>query len=100
MISCESVSTTSDALSSSTTFVTLYTRNDRGLFSGLNGTDVNDWLNFYKRISTNYSYPTTMLSDAIFYLGGTSGVRFETQEHELTSWENFKPKTPTYLGTP
>ncbi|XP_077484470.1 uncharacterized protein LOC144094364 [Amblyomma americanum] len=82
-------------------FVIMAPPRDPGTFSGTDGSDVEDWINLYERVS-NYNRwdPTLMLANVIFYLNGTARVWYETHEEELTSWDTFKEKLKTLFGRP
>lgn len=84
-----------------TTFVTLPVLKDPGVFSGLEGSDVDQWLRLYERVSASYRWdPTLMLANVIFYLDGTPRVWFDTHEHDITSWDSFKEKIRELFGNP
>ncbi|XP_077497876.1 uncharacterized protein LOC144108538 [Amblyomma americanum] len=82
-------------------FVIMAPPRDPGKFSGTDGSDVENWINLYERVS-NYNRwdPTLMLANVIFYLNGTARVWYETHEEELTSWDTFKEKLKTLFGRP
>ncbi|XP_077507649.1 uncharacterized protein LOC144118653 [Amblyomma americanum] len=82
-------------------FVIMAPPRDPGTFSGTDGSDVEDWINLYERVS-NYNRwdPTLMLANVIFHLNGTARVWYETHEEELTSWDAFKEKLKTLFGRP
>lgn len=76
-----------------TNFVMLPLLKDRGVFSGLQGMDVDQWLHLYEHISACYRWgPTLMLANAIFPLSETPGVWFDNHEHDITSWDSFKKR--------
>ncbi|XP_077516182.1 uncharacterized protein LOC144126110 [Amblyomma americanum] len=82
-------------------FVIMAPPRDPGTFSGTDGSDIEDWISLYERVS-NYNRwdPTLMLANVIFYLNGTARVWYETHEEELTSWNTFKQKLKTLFGRP
>lgn len=84
-----------------TTYVTVATPRDPGIFSGQDNVDVDDWLRMYELVSRNNHWdPTIMLANVLFYLGGTPRVWFRTHEEEISSWDAFKEKLRDLFGNP
>ncbi|XP_072143149.1 uncharacterized protein [Dermacentor andersoni] len=81
--------------------VTVAQHRDPGVFSGLEGQDVDEWLKLYQHASANNRWdPTITLANVIFYLGGTPRVWYQTHDEEISSWDSFKEKLRALFGDP
>ncbi|XP_049518361.1 uncharacterized protein LOC125943317 [Dermacentor silvarum] len=84
-----------------TPIVAVAQHRDPGVFSGLEGQDVDEWIKLYEHASANNRWdPMIMLANVIFYLGGTPRVWHQTHDDEITSWDSFKEKLRELFGDP
>lgn len=74
---------------------------DPGFFYGTGDVDVDDWLTMYERVSRHNNWgPTIMLANIVLYLKGTALTWFDTNEHDLTSWDICKERLKRVFGNP
>ncbi|XP_075722749.1 uncharacterized protein LOC142765522 [Rhipicephalus microplus] len=71
------------------------------VFSGADGTDVEDWLEHYELVSANNKWDEAdKLGHVIFYLTGVAELWFNNHKHNIPTWSVFKTSCAEVFGRP
>ena len=74
---------------------------DPPIFTGADGTDVEDWLAMYERVSVPNKWDEAgKLSNLVFYLAGVAGLWYNNHTTEFPTWSAFKTAIIDVFGRP
>ncbi|CAN7946870.1 unnamed protein product, partial [Ixodes hexagonus] len=74
---------------------------DPRVFSGVGDEDVEEWVDFYARVSLHNKWDDpTKLATVVFYLSDIAKTWFLTHEAEMTSWQAFSSRVHEVFGRP
>uniref|UniRef100_A0A6G5AB46 Putative vesicle coat complex copii subunit sec31 n=1 Tax=Rhipicephalus microplus TaxID=6941 RepID=A0A6G5AB46_RHIMP len=74
---------------------------DPPVFTGADGTDVEDWLAMYERVSVpNHWDEAGKLGNLVFYLAGVAGMWYNNHASDFATWSDFKTAITNVFGRP
>ncbi|CAN7951135.1 unnamed protein product [Ixodes pacificus] len=74
---------------------------DPRVFSGIGDEDVEEWVDFYSRVSLHNKWDDhTKLANVVFYLSDVAKTWFLNHESDITSWEVFSSRVHEVFGRP
>ncbi|CAN8029089.1 unnamed protein product [Ixodes persulcatus] len=74
---------------------------DPRVFSGIGDEDVEEWVDFYTRVSLHNKWDDhTKLANVVFYLSDVAKTWFLNHESDITSWEAISSRVHEVFGRP